>query len=205
MVDANVLKQIDKRIQETEDEIQELSLDELKIPKITNEIKAKLEKIEDLISLSLNKCELESLDNLPTSASLIRLEITDNKFKASEVSKIVDKYPKLQILMLSDNNITDFPEIQRLSGLKELLQLDLNNTPLSKKDNYRKKLFELIPTLEILDDLDKEGNPYEFDDDEEGEDYDGEEEDSEEDYDQDDEDEDEEYDAKAKNRKKTKK
>ena len=82
-----VLKQIDKRIQETEDEIQELSLDELKIPKITNEIKAKLgnsplisssyivfiEKIEDLISLSLNKCELESLDNLPTSASLIRV------------------------------------------------------------------------------------------------------------------------------------
>jgi acidic leucine-rich nuclear phosphoprotein 32 family protein A/C/D len=205
MVDAKVLKQIDERIQETEEEIQELSLDELKIPKITNEVKAKLEKIEDLISLSLNKCELESLDNLPNSASLIRLEVCENKFKASEISKIVERYPKLQILMLSDNNITDFPEIKSLSGLKELVQLDLNNTALSKKDGYRKKLFELIPTLEILDDLDKDGNAYEFDDDEEGEDYEeGEEEDSEEEYDED-EDEDEEYDAKAKNRKKTKK
>jgi len=211
------LKQIDERIQQTDDEIQELSLDELKIPKITPEIKGKLgkkclvsfiltlfvEKIEDLISLSLNKCELESLDNFPTSTSLIRLEICENKFKATELTKVVEKFPKLQILMLSDNAINDFTEIKALSNLKELIQLDLNNTPLSKKDNYRKKIFELVPTLEILDELDKDGNPYEFDD--EGEDFEeGEGDESEDEYDEDEEEE-EEYDAKAGKKKKGKK
>ena len=77
------------------------------------------------------------------------MEIAENKFKASEVAKIVEKYPKLQILMLSDNNIADFADIKALSGLKELVQLDLNNTEVSKKDGYRKKLFEMIPTLEV--------------------------------------------------------
>lgn len=36
------MKQIDERIQETEDDMQELSLDGLKITKITPEIKARL-------------------------------------------------------------------------------------------------------------------------------------------------------------------
>jgi len=36
------LKQIDERVQETEDDMQELSLDGLKITKITPEIKARL-------------------------------------------------------------------------------------------------------------------------------------------------------------------
>jgi acidic leucine-rich nuclear phosphoprotein 32 family protein A/C/D len=208
---AIVLKQIDERIQETEEEIQELALDELKIPKITREIRDKLEKIEDLIALSLNECELEALDNLPNNGGLVRLELSKNKFKSSELSKISQTFPKLQILMLSDNNIGDFKEIQSLSNLKDLIQLDLSGTPLSKKDNYRKKVFEMIPSLEVLDDLDKDGNPYDFEEDEDaegedGDDYDDEEEGDDDvvDYDEDDDD-DEEYEARGRQKKKVKK
>jgi len=201
MTDATLLKDIDERIQETEEEIQELSLDGLKITKITAEIKAKIEKIPELIALSLNDCQLESLDNLPTQASLVRLEINQNKFPISELAKVTERYPKLQILFLSDNNINEYSEIQTLSKLKELMQLDLNNTNVSKKADYRAKIFALIPSLEILDDLDRDGNPFEIDDSEDGEDYDDDEEEGGDDYD----DEDSEEEANASKKKKSKK
>ena len=78
------------------------------------------------------------------------MELKENKFKASEIPKIADKYAKLQILMLSDNNtITDYAELKPLTKLKEIMQLELNNTPLSKKADYRAKLFEMFPALEV--------------------------------------------------------
>jgi len=203
MADPSVLKQVDERIQELDEEIQELALDGLTIPKITPDIKGRLDKVAELIGLSFNNCGLESLDNLPNGAGLIRLELKENKFKATELPKVADKYPKLQILFLSDNNITDYKELQPLTKLKEIVQLELNNTALSKKPDYRSKIFEMFSALEILDDLDKNGEPYEFDEDEEGEDYD-EDEDEEGGSDYDEDDDEEEYQAKG-SKKKTKK
>jgi len=199
---ADLLKQIDERVQETEDDMQELSLDGLKITKITPEIKARLEKIKELIALSLNGCELESLDNLPDQPELVRLELNENKFSTSELSKVVERYPKLQILLLSDNTINDVNELKSLAQLEELMQLELNNTNVSKKDGYREKVFALIPSLEIVDDLDQEGNPFEIDEDEDGSEFGGEQEEGDDDYDEDEESEDE---VKPKNTKKSKK
>jgi acidic leucine-rich nuclear phosphoprotein 32 family protein A/C/D len=198
---ADLLKQIDERIQETEDDMQELSLDGLKITKITPEIKARLEKINELIALSLNGCELESLDNLPNQPELVRLELNENKFNTAELTKVVERYPKLQILLLSDNNINDVNELKSLAKLEELMQIELNNTSVSKKDGYREKVFALIPSLEIVDDLDQEGNPFEIDEDEDGEDFGDDQEEGDDDYDE----EDSEEEVKPKNTKKSKK
>ncbi len=77
------------------------------------------------------------------------MELKENKFKPAELSKVADKYAKLQILFLSDNNITDYAELKPLTKLKEIMQLELNNTPLSKKADYRAQLFQLFPALEV--------------------------------------------------------
>jgi len=72
-----------------------------------------------------------------------------NNFKASDLAKIVDKIPKVKTLLLGDNDINDYSEVECLKQLKELVQLDLSNTNLSKKEDYKKKIFEMIPTLEV--------------------------------------------------------
>ena len=77
------------------------------------------------------------------------MELKENKFKPADLPKVADKYPKLQILFLSDNNITDYKELQPLTKLKEIVQLELNNTPLSKKPDYRYKVFEMFSALEV--------------------------------------------------------
>ena len=77
--------------------------------------------------------------------------------------------------------------MEQLSGLENLIQLDLSNCKVAGLENYRTKIFEIFKSLEILDNLDKEGNAINYSDDED-EDYDydndgGEEE--EEEYDED--------------------
>ena len=80
------------------------------------------------------------------------------------------------MLRLSNNKIcgklSDF--INTLKDFKELKKLDLAGNPVcdEDKDQYRQILFEGIPSLEIIDGYDKEGNliPESEDDyDEEGE------------------------------------
>lgn len=41
--------------------------------------------------------------------------------------------------------------------MKQLLQLDLINNPVSKLPGYREKMFKIFPTINILDTLDKSG------------------------------------------------
>jgi len=70
--------------------------------------------------------------------------------------------------------------------------LDLAMTPLSESQDYRKKIFEYLPSLQVIDGEDKEGNPVDETSDEESLDDDKiEDDESEEEFD-DDEDDDEE-------------
>ena len=60
------------------------------------------------------------------------------------------------------NNITDYPQLETLRKLENLIQLDLSDCPLSTKEEYRKHMFVLFPTLKILDNKDQEGNEFEY-------------------------------------------
>jgi len=81
-----VLRQIEEKLKAVDPEEAEIELDDIKIPKITDEIKAKfgiifltssnknlLEKFKEIGVLCLNGCGLESLDNLPKLNNLIRV------------------------------------------------------------------------------------------------------------------------------------
>jgi acidic leucine-rich nuclear phosphoprotein 32 family protein B len=178
-----------------ENNTEELYLDEIKIPSITPELKKAIEGIDDVIFMSMNECEIASLANFPNVPNLIRLELLNNKFTGSDL-KHLTHLKSLQSLSIGINKIDTYEEIEQLKKLEELVQVDLSNTPLSEKPDYRKRLFEILPKLQILDNCDAEGNEFEYEtSDEEDEEHNSEEEDEEEDdEDMDDEDEDDEED-----------
>lgn len=136
----------------------------------------------------------------------------DNKL-GDDAIKIIAGMKKLQALSLCGNDITSIEKLAPLKSL-ELIQLDLEgNEKLTEDQDYRNKVFEMFPNLDILDNCDKEGNEIlddDLDDDElDGEeqsfDEDDEEEEDFEEYDEDDDDneegEDEDEDASKKRKK----
>lgn len=63
--------------------------------------------------------------------------------------------PKLTNLNLSGNKIKDLDELKALAEFKNLAVLDLfNNEVSTTTENYREKIFSLIPSLVYLDGYD---------------------------------------------------
>lgn len=59
--------------------------------------------------------------------------------------------------MLGANQIDKFEHLEPIRGMRQLLQLDLINNPISKLPGYREKIFTMFPSINILDTLDKGG------------------------------------------------
>ena len=60
--------------------------------------------------------------------------------------------------------ICEFEDVKPLVDfLPELRQIDLEETPLSQKSDYRQKMFDIFPKLEILDNLEENGNEIKID------------------------------------------
>ena len=80
------------------------------------------------------------------------------------------------MLKLCNNKIDTLEEIKCLTGLKSLLKLDLTGNKVCEEEDYTKKVFEMLPSLEVLDMQDKQGEFVESDedDDEYGEEGEGE-------------------------------
>jgi acidic leucine-rich nuclear phosphoprotein 32 family protein A/C/D len=81
------------------------------------------------------------------------LELFNNQFKGGDIKNLVDKIPKVKALFLGENEISEYDEVSALSNLKELTHLDLSSTALSEKEDYRQKIFSLIPTLQVINEL----------------------------------------------------
>jgi len=169
-----VLERINQQIEEQEDDVQEISLDQIHFTKFTSEISELLEKHKDtILFLSLNDCALNSLEGFPNLPKLVRLELTDNKISGKELAQF-SQFTSLQSLSLGGNPVQDVSDLEALKGLSTLVQLDLFGCPISEKADYRDKIFAIFEGLEILDNQDKEGNDVDYDEDEEGEGEEGE-------------------------------
>lgn len=99
--------------------------------------------------LSLINVGLTSLKNFPKLPALRKLELSDNRI-SNGVSHLAGS-PKLTHLNLSGNRIKDFDELKPLKELENLEVLDLFNNEVTATENYRDKIFELIPSLKYLD------------------------------------------------------
>ncbi|XP_017125314.1 acidic leucine-rich nuclear phosphoprotein 32 family member A isoform X1 [Drosophila elegans] len=130
-----------------------------------------------LESLSLINVGLTTLKGFPKLPNLKKLELSDNRISSG--LNYLTTSPKLQYLNLSGNKIKDLETLKPLEEFKNLAVLDLFNNDATQVDNYREKIFKMLPSLNFLDgfDCDDEEAQSDGDDDEEVNGNDSEEED----------------------------
>lgn len=133
-----------------DDQITELILDNCR----STNIEGLTDSFTALEVLSLINVGLTSLKNFPKLPALRKLELSDNRI-SNGVSHLAGS-PKLTHLNLSGNRIKDFDELKPLKELENLEVLDLFNNEVTATENYRDKIFELIPSLKYLDGFDRE-------------------------------------------------
>ncbi|KAA0203015.1 hypothetical protein HAZT_HAZT007506 [Hyalella azteca] len=179
--------------------IEELNLDNCKSASVIG----LSEEWSSLQSLSLINVGLTSLKSFPALDSLKKLELSDNWISGG--LEALTCLPKLKYLNLSGNKITNIDTLKPLKSISSLVTLDLFNCDVVNVEDYRNKVFDLIPSLVYLDGFDREGNELDDEDDEddtaanvrEDGDEEGEELDEEEDVDDEDEEDDDEEDEEG--------
>ena len=184
---AKAIKLIDEAI--AKDDIDEIMLDDLELHEITPELKKKLESVSQMSVLTLNNCSLKTLANFPHLNNLVRVELAQNKFPASELAHL-KAIKECQSICLNDNDIKSVDDLKVFKDM-ECIQLEIEGTELAKQDNYRDKVFRVMENLQILDSKDREGNEVEMDDFIDEDEFEGDGEDGEEGDDFEDEDDDE--------------
>ena len=140
-------------------EIEELNLD-----KFTDDLnslqlyhKEGLELYNNLIHLSLNELGLENLSNFPEIKCLMILSLKNNKLKGDDFDTIPKLYPNLYKLKISFNQINSLDNLSCLNKL-ELKKIEVKENPFTKNDNeYRDKIYKIIPSLIIVDQMQKNG------------------------------------------------
>eukprot|EP00033_Pygsuia_biforma_P000310 GCRY01000379.1.p2 GENE.GCRY01000379.1~~GCRY01000379.1.p2 ORF type:complete len:232 (+),score=46.78 GCRY01000379.1:245-940(+) len=115
----------------------------------------KIEAIEQLdcpllIDLNLQNNAIKEIPEkgFSTLSSLTTLNLSSN-----HIQKIVgiQDAVNLEHLFLHSNAILTFDDLQPLQYLKKLRTLTLRDNPVSKEEDFAKKIQELLPTLSILD------------------------------------------------------
>ncbi|KAK9686481.1 hypothetical protein QE152_g37165 [Popillia japonica] len=142
-------------------EIKELNLDNCRSTTITG----LTDEFCNLESLSLINVGLTSLKGFPKLPNLRKLELSDNRINNG--LNLLATSPKLTHLNLSGNRIKDLETLKPLQDFKYLKNLDLFNNDATTIDNYREKIFKLIPSLKFLDGYDADDKEVEDSDAEE--------------------------------------
>merc|ERR1711983_388773 len=149
-------------------QIEELNLDNAR----ATQIEGLSDEYVNLESLSLINVGLTTLKGFPKLPKLKRLELSDNRI--SNGLGALQDCPMLSHLNLSNNKIEDLEAIEPLKSFDQLTHLDLFNNDICNLDDYRTKVFKLLPNLKYLDDTDADDNEEEESDDDEDDEDDGE-------------------------------
>jgi len=145
---------MEKRIElerrgKTPKQVKELILDNTR----ATQVEGLNEEYTSLESLSLINVGLTSLKGFPKLPALKRLDLGDNRISSGLA--VLQGSPMLTHLNLSGNRIKDLETLEPLKNLSSLGNLDLFNNPCSTdEDEFRKKVFEMLPSLKYLDSAD---------------------------------------------------
>ncbi|KFM81328.1 Acidic leucine-rich nuclear phosphoprotein 32 family member A, partial [Stegodyphus mimosarum] len=131
-------------------QIKELVLDNCR----STSIVGLTEEFVNLQSLSLINIGLVNLKGFPKLPNLEKLELSDNRISGG--LNYLSGSPKLTTLNLGGNKIESLETLEPLKELKNLKHLDLSNCEVSSVDNYREKVFALLPQLKYLDGYDQD-------------------------------------------------
>ena len=145
------------------EDIEELILEGWKGTSMSAQDKILLEKYSNLDYLSLSKCGLKTLANFPVLTNLIKLDLNDNEIKGN--LEALSGLHELMQLNLANNGLTQIENFQPLAHLQNLVYLDIEKNPVASIENYREKIFKIIPNLQVVDGIDKTGKEISLDSD----------------------------------------
>lgn len=146
-------------------EVVDLLLDNCKAAKISG----LTDEFTKLTTMSLINVGLTSLEGLPKLESLRTIDLSDNKL-TGDLERLVENCPRLYHVNLCANKIKDIEALAPLKKLEELAALDLFDCDVTESQDYRQKVFELIPQLKYLDGFDIHDVEADLSEDDEGED-----------------------------------
>jgi hypothetical protein len=159
------------------DEVEELNLDSCK----ATQIAGLTDKFLNLQTLSMTNNELTSLKGFPKLPNLRKLDLGDNRISSG--FEPLAACPELEYISLSGNPIKDLNALEPLKKLDSLQTLEVFNCDIAQSEDYRSKIFDLLPNVVYVDGFDRDGevapDDDEYDDeegasDEEDEDSEGE-------------------------------
>ena len=104
----------------------------------------------NLISLNVCGNNINDISLLAQYPSLEVISLNNNNIKDLTVFKNLKNLKKLN---LKDNKISDFNQIESLKNCKQLESLSLKDNPITKEQNYQKRIREILPQLKRLDDI----------------------------------------------------
>lgn len=132
----------------TPEQITDLILDNCR----STTIEGLTDEFVNLQTLSLINVGLTSLKGFPKLPNLQKLELSDNRI--SNGLNLLHTSPKLTNLNLCGNKIKDLETLEPLKKFEHLKTLDLFNNEVTSIEDYREKLFKLLPSLKYLDGFD---------------------------------------------------
>ena len=148
-------------------EVTELDLSNCKTG---GEIDGLNEDFSSLEQLDLQNASLTNIKLFPKLPKLKKLDLSGNRL--SKGLEVLKESPNLKSLSLANNKFKDFDTLKPLTDL-QLTHLDVDGNEFTEsKEDFRKKVFELFPSLVLLDGVDKEGVEANSDDDEDDDDED---------------------------------
>ena len=146
-------------------EVTELDLSNCKTG---GEIDGLNEDFSSLEQLDLQNASLTNIKLFPKLPKLKKLDLSGNRL--SKGLEVLKESPSLKSLSLANNKFKDLDTLKPLTDL-QLTHLDVDGNEFSEsKEEFRKKVFELFPSLVLLDGADKEGVEANSDDDDEEDD-----------------------------------
>ena len=113
------------------------------------------ENLESIKNLNLWGNNLEDISLISEMPSLEIINLSTNQIKDL---KYLKNLKNLKELYLKDNTIADFGQIEYLKNCKKLEILNLSENPITKQQNYRQKILNILPNLKKLDDIENTNN-----------------------------------------------
>ena len=93
----------------------------------------------------MSATKLKSFANLPKWKGIIRLEAAENQLTGSNLSELQQFSDTLCVLKLANNKIANLDDLKTLTSFKSLKNLDLVENPVTKIEDYRNKIFRILP------------------------------------------------------------
>lgn len=114
------------------------------------------DQFESLETFRLTDAGLTTLKGFPKLTNLKKLDLASNCLNGGLEN--LSSCENIEHLDLKGNKIQCIEQLEPLTKLVNLKTLELLNCEIASIENYRELIFKLLPNLEFLDGLDKDGN-----------------------------------------------